>query len=149
MYQGLVHAHSGLRWVVLLALIYAIYTSIKGKKDGSTFKSLKTVGTFTVASLHLQLILGLAMYFQSQWYQSFKEQGTELFSNATSRFYVLEHPILMILAVVFATIGNAKAKKAKTDKAAFQTRLVWFSITLALILIGIPWPFRFAVAGWY
>lgn len=149
MYDGLVHAHSGLRWVVLLALIYAIYDSIKGKQNSSGFTRSKSVGTLTVASLHLQLILGLALYFQSHWYQSFKEQGSELFSNAISRFYVLEHPLLMILAVVVATIGNAKAKKAKTDRASYHTRLVWFSITSLLILIGIPWPFRFAIAGWY
>lgn len=149
MYSGLVHTHSGLRWVVLIALIYAIYDAVKGKTNASSFQSSRTIGTVTVASLHLQLILGLALYFQSHWYQSFKEQGSDLFSNAMSRFYVLEHPILMILAVVVATIGNAKAKKAKSDVASYQTRLVWFSIALLLILIGIPWPFRFAIAGWY
>lgn len=149
MYPGLVHAHSGLRWVVLLALIYAIYASIKGKKNGSAFSSSKSAGTLAVASLHLQFILGLALYFQSPWYKAFKEQGTELFSNAISRFYVLEHPLLMLLAVLVATIGNAKAKKITNDGAAFQKRLVWFSIALALILIGIPWPFRFALAGWF
>lgn len=149
MYQGLLHAHSGLRWVVFFALIYAIYQSFMGRRNGRRFQDSKVLGTITVASIHLQALIGLALYFQSPWYQAFKEQGAELFSHSVSRFYILEHPIMMLLAVLVVTIGNAKAKKANSDAAAFQKRFVWFTVALVLILVAIPWPFRFANAGWF
>lgn len=149
MYQGLLHAHSGLRWLVLVALIYAIYQSVTGKKSGKKFADAKMAGTLAVASIHLQFLLGLAIYFQSPWYKMLKEMGASMMSDSVARFYAVEHPIMMLIAVLVATIGNAKAKKASTDAAAFQKRLVWFTITLILIFIAIPWPFRFANAGWF
>lgn len=149
MYQGLLHAHSGLRWVVLIAILYAIYQSFVGKKSGTKFSDSKMAGTMAVASIHLQFVLGLAIYFQSPWYQMLKNMGASVMSDSVARFYTVEHPIMMLIAVLVATIGNAKAKKAGTDVAAFKKRLVWFSIALLVIIIAIPWPFRFANAAWF
>ncbi len=149
MYQGLLHAHSGLRWVVLFAIVYAIYDSIVGKNSGKKFSDSKLAGTLAVASIHLQFVLGLAIYFQSPWYKMLKEMGGSVMSDSVARFYTVEHPIMMLIAVLIATIGNAKAKKASTDTAAFQKRLLWFSIALLVIFIAIPWPFRFANAAWF
>lgn len=146
MYNGLVHAHSGLRWLVLIALIYSLVQAFQSKKNGASFASKKGSGTLAVASIHLQFILGLVILFQSSWFSLFQAEGM---GNSTARFFIIEHPIMMLVAVLLVTIGNAKAKKAATDTAAFQKRIVFFSIALILILAAIPWPFRFASAAWF
>jgi len=149
MYSGLLHAHSGLRWLVLAALLYAIYQSFTGKKSGMKFSDAKMAGTLAVSSMHVQFLLGLVIYLQSPWFTMLQEKGGALMSNSEARFFAVEHPIMMLIAVIVVTIGNVKAKKAVTDAAAFQKRLVWFSITLLIILVAIPWPFRFANAAWF
>ena len=60
----LVHAHSGLRWLVLGLLLYAIYNAI-GKNKSSYEKKDKMVNLFAMISLHIQLLLGLILYFIS------------------------------------------------------------------------------------
>ena len=149
MYEGLKHAHSGLRWVILIALIYAIAHAIRAKKAGQPFSKGKIVGTLAVSSLHLQFLLGLAIYFQSPWWESFKASASGAIKVADIRFYAIEHPVMMLAAVILATIGNARAKRAATDDKAYRTRAIFFSITLIVILLAIPWPFRFAGATWF
>lgn len=146
MLEGLKHAHSGLRWLVLFALIYSLVQAFQAKKSGAGFASKKGSGTLAVASIHLQFILGLVILFQSPWFSLFQAEGMK---NAIARFFIIEHPVMMLAAVILVTIGNAKAKKAASDAAAFQKRIVFFSIALILILAAIPWPFRFASAGWF
>ena len=102
-----------------------------------------------MASVHLQFLIGIVLYLQSPWFQALSEQGMSVMSNGAIRFYAIEHPTMMLLSVVFATIGNAKAKRAANDAKAFQARVLWFSIALVLILVAIPWPFRFGNAGWF
>ncbi|MBI1222557.1 MAG: cytochrome B [Bacteroidetes bacterium] len=145
MYNGILHAHSGLRWVVLITLIYSIVQAVQARKSGASFTSKKSSGTLAVASIHVQFLLGLAVVFQSPWFSLFQAEGM---GNATARFYIIEHPSMMLIAVVLATIGNARAKKAATDDAAFKSRIIFFSISLLVILAAIPWPFRFVNAGW-
>jgi hypothetical protein len=47
----------------------------------------------------------------------------------------------MITSVVLVTIGSALAKRRPTDKEKYKTMLIWFSITISIIFIAIPWPF--------
>ena len=59
----LVHAHSGLRWLVLGLLIYAIYNAFVDKR--SYEKKDKMINLFAMISLHIQLLLGLILYYTS------------------------------------------------------------------------------------
>ena len=58
------------------------------------------------------------------------------------RFYWIEHPFSMILAIVFITIGYGMAKKSVSDVVKYRNAFWFFTIALILILAGIPWPFR-------
>jgi hypothetical protein len=55
------------------------------------------------------------------------------------RFFVAEHPTLMVVAVVVATIGSIVAKNAPDDASRHRKALVFTAVTLLLILAGIPW----------
>jgi hypothetical protein len=45
----------------------------------------------------------------------------------------------MVVAVVVATIGSIVAKNAPNDASRHRKALVFTSVTLLLILVGIPW----------
>jgi hypothetical protein len=52
---------------------------------------------------------------------------------------LVEHPIMMILAIILITMGFSKHKKQQTDKGRFKTILLYYGIALILVLSRIPW----------
>ena len=92
---------------------------------------------FTLIGFHLQLVVGLILYFGEGWYSQIGNM-----SNATIRFYSLEHLVAMLIAIALVTIGRAKSKRAKTDLLKFKRQFWYFLIALIIVLLSIPWPFR-------
>jgi uncharacterized protein (DUF486 family) len=64
-----------------------------------------------------------------------KENGID----TGNRLLALEHPIVMILAIVFITIGWSKHKKKVEDTEKFKTFSIFYGIALLLVLYRIPW----------
>jgi heme A synthase len=140
MYNGLSHAHSGLRWVVLVLLIAAIVHAFM-KKDVGLDNQNRKLAMFAMISVHVQLLIGLVLYFISPKVQF----GGEMMSNTVVRFYTVEHLLGMLLAIAVITIGYSKGKKTES----FKPILIYYLIGLVLILVSIPWPFRELGAGMY
>lgn len=145
---GLQHLHSGLRYVVLLFLVISIVVAFVGRNKGS-FKGLKTVALVALASAHLQLVIGLALYFLKNWHLAFTIDG---FMKAPhTRFFAVEHLSMMLLAIILITVGYSSAKRM-TDVARQHRRiLVFYLVALVLIFASIPWPFRTDLGyyGWF
>ena len=57
LYMALKHAHSGLRWVVLILLIAAIAQAFS-KKDTLLDNGNRKLAMFAMISLHIQLLIG-------------------------------------------------------------------------------------------
>ena len=140
----LVHSHSGLRWLVLGLLIYAIYNAAVNKT--SYEKRDKMINLFAMISLHIQLLLGLILYYTSG-NVSFDSGWMK---NAVTRFYGMEHLLGMLLAIIVVTVGRKMAEKQEEPEQKNKKILVWYTIGLFLILASIPWPFREAFNGsWF
>ena len=140
----LVHSHSGLRWLVLGLLIYAIYNAAVNKT--SYEKRDKMINLFAMISLHIQLVLGLILYYTSG-NVSFDSGWMK---NAVTRFYGMEHLLGMLLAIIVVTVGRKMAEKQEEPEQKNKKILVWYTIGLFLILASIPWPFREALNGsWF
>ena len=128
--------HSYWAYLVLAILVFAVVNAIKGvysKKD-FTDKDLR-IGLFTLIVTHIQFLIGLGWYFSSPWYKSMKAVGI----NSANRLLAVEHPIIMILAIIFITIGWSKHKKKNTSQEKFKTFAIFYGIGLLLILSRIPW----------
>lgn len=144
--EMLKHAHSGLRWVLLALLLYAIYNAYTGWKSGRTFMDKdRKINLFTMISAHVMLLLGFALYFMNGWYKI----NAEVMKDSVSRFFAVEHLSMMLLAIILITIGNGKSKRGATDLKRFKNSFWLFLIGLVVILAGIPWPMRFPTAGWF
>lgn len=137
MYTGLVHAHSGLRWVALLLLLAAVFVSISRWQGNRSFTDgNRKLYLFTLISVHLQLVLGLILYFISP------KVNFDGLSNRIVRFYTVEHIAIMLLAIVAITIGYSRSKRATSDTQKHRLVGILYGIGLLLILVGIPWAFR-------
>lgn len=143
----MLHAHSGLRWIALILIIFAIINAFTGGKQGRNFeKKDKMINLFTLISFHTQLLLGLILYLTSV-----KVQFTSGFmKEAVLRFFAVEHPLMMLISIGLVTIGYSKSKKADTSRMKFRKILIFFTIGLVILLAGIPWPFREALGSkWF
>lgn len=135
MLTGMKHLHSTLALILLIALVISIViTAINYFKAKPYNRKIALIGFI---SAHLQLLIGLVVYFVSPL--GLKSFSGENMGNSTARLYFLEHPIMMLIAIVLITIGYSKAKKAKEDYAANKTVFITYTIALILILSRIPW----------
>ncbi len=143
MYSSLLHAHSGLRWVALILIIWAIFNAIISRSKGTFVKKDKLINLFAMISMHLQLFLGLVIYFVSEKVH-FVEGWMKV---GVYRFFGMEHLIGMVLAVALITIGRRKSENAEIVAEKHKKIIVFYTIGLLLILAFIPWPFRTALGG--
>jgi len=138
-----VHLHSGIRWIALIALVIAVAASLIGviNKKGISRKQLYSTAVY---ALHLQLLIGIVLYFISA-----RVQFSEGFmKDSILRFFAMEHPLMMIIGVVLVTIGNSKAKKLDDPFQKSKKILIFYALGLLVILYGIPWPWQAYGAGW-
>ena len=138
MYTILTSAHSGLRWIVILFLILAIIKSLAKEYSNAN----KKLNLFTMIFSHLQLLIGVILYFISPKVQF----SASTMSNSMLRFFTMEHAIMMLLYVVLITVGKKKADLNKSNKST----LIFFGIAFLVLMAGIPWPFRSELGGsWF
>lgn len=149
MFSFLLTFHSLFRWLVLFSLILSIITAYRGWKGGSAFTSAaNSIRHWTATTAHLQLLIGVTIYFQSPTVMYSMTVGIHQLT-VEQAFFKYIHIILMLLAVVLITIGSAKAKRIATARAKYRTMLIWFIIALLVIIIAIPWPFSFLASRPY
>ncbi|WP_240339611.1 hypothetical protein [Flavobacterium arcticum] len=66
MYQTLLFLHNFIRWLVLASLLFAIYRAYKGYVSKSVFsKADNAIRHWTATIAHIQLMIGMVLYFQS------------------------------------------------------------------------------------
>lgn len=139
MYSALLHSHNLLRWVVLGLGVFALLRAAQGLSGDRPYASARRAGVFFTASLHLQLLLGLALFLVSPFIRELMADMRSTMSDAAARFFVAEHPTVMVVVVVLMTIGGIVAKNAPTDAARHRKLLLFVGITMAMILWAIPW----------
>jgi membrane protein DedA with SNARE-associated domain len=134
MYNFLLQAHSGFRYVVSILLILAVIISIAGWLSKSNYsEGNRKLNLFTLISAHIQLLLGLALYFVSP----FVKFGPGTMKDDTLRYWTVEHITMMIIAIVLITIGHSKSKKALTPEAKHKTIAIFYTIALIIIILAI------------
>ncbi|MEL6140385.1 MAG: cytochrome B [Bacteroidota bacterium] len=149
LYTIIDHAHSGLRWVVIVLLIAAILRAFSKRRGGSLYPGKDQVALFAFVSTHIQLLLGLILYFFLSPYVRFEGGMSAIMGDTVTRFYTVEHFVGMLLAIGLITFGYLRAKRQAELNKGWRTIGVYYLIGLIIILVSIPWPFRNLGAGWF
>ena len=139
MHPVLLHTHNLLRWVVLVLGLLALVKAYQGISGDRPYAAARRIGLFFTASLHVQLLLGLGLFMVSPFIQRAMGDMRTTMADAPTRFFVAEHPTVMVAAVVLMTIGGIVAKNATNDAARHRKALVFVGITMLMLLMGIPW----------
>jgi hypothetical protein len=122
--RPLFFAHSGVRFLVLLAgvvaLVYLVYAALARKPEG---KGGRVVMSAFVGFLDLQVLLGVVL-------------GILLVARGDFYPALIGHVMTMVIAAVVAHGSAAYAKRPGVVKAD-QIRLAGVVVTLVLIAVGI------------
>jgi hypothetical protein len=139
MHAILLNTHNLLRWVVLALGVLALVKAYQGIAGDRPYAAARRTGILFTASLHVQLLLGLTLFVTSPFIKTAMSDMRTTMADAATRFFVAEHPTVMVAAVVLMTIGGIVAKNAANDAARHRKALVFIVITMLMILWGIPW----------
>ena len=141
MYTALQTLHSYWAYLVVLVVVFATFNAIVklvGKKafGPQDFR----ISLFALIVMHLQFLIGIVLYFVSPYFSAFSTEGmAEIMGNSTLRLYLVEHPLTMILAVAFLTVGYSKHKKKLSSNKKFKMLSIFYAIAMVLLLSRIPW----------
>ncbi|RAR49857.1 hypothetical protein [Flavobacterium lacus] len=138
MYELLQKLHSWWAYLALIVLFIAVVNALIGYASKKSFESKDLrISLFALIFTHVQLLLGLAVFFVSQkGFKAFEIEGA--MKNPELRLTMLEHPLINIIAIILITIGWSTHKKAALD-AKFKKILFFYGIGLVLILSRLPW----------
>lgn len=135
MYELIQKFHSVWAYSTLAVLVIALINGFVGLTSNKVFTQKdKKISLFGLIATHIQLVLGLVLYFVSP----LGLQGFNMKESAL-RLTSLEHPLINIIAIVLITIGWSKHKKQEESKAKFKAITIFYGLGLLLILSRIPW----------
>ncbi len=144
MYIPLLKSHSGLRWLLLASFVLTLVYLFKMSVAAGNPKKIKLLALTTLIISHIQILLGLTLYFISPKVVF----AAGAMKDSVQRFFLVEHISLMLIAVILITIGYARWKR--TNRLEATRKLFWYYfISFLLILLSIPWPFRIAGSSWF
>ncbi len=133
METGMLHLHNVLRWVILILLLVTLYQAFAKKE------SIRSSSLWLMIAAHTMLLIGLYQVIAGRFgiLKGLPESVPSLMKDSFYRFYWVEHPILMVVAIVLITLARGKVKALNYKTAGWL-----LLIALIFILVAIPWPFR-------
>ncbi len=134
MYTGLLHTHSLNRFVILLLLAIVVILSLVGWLNKKSFVQRDyKLATWLMIAAHIQLLLGLGLYFISPWVQftgaAMQDRGI--------RYWTAEHITAMIISVALITVARASARRATVDSVKYQRLFIYNAAALVVIVVTI------------
>jgi len=141
MYSILKNVHSYWAYLALLVLILGILNAITGKIKGKDFESKDLrISLFGLIFSHIQLLIGLILYFVSPWFDQWSNLGIGgVMKDAQARLYLVEHSFANIFAIVLITMGWSLHKRQSDPEKKFMRIALFYGFGLLLLLSRIPW----------
>jgi hypothetical protein len=117
----LFHAHSGLRYLVLLAAIVALVLLAHGRATGRPYAGAPSAaGAAFTGLLDLQVLIGLVLFAVWPYHPM-----------------LIGHLVMMLLAVGAAHALRVAARRAAADRDRYTRALLAVAVPLVLIIGGI------------
>jgi hypothetical protein len=125
--------HAFWRWVLLAAAILVVGKALIGWLGRRPWTQIDDrLGMFYVIAVDVQVLVGLIIWL-------FGPMGlrtlSESMGNAGLRFIVLEHPILMLMSMLFAHIGRSRSRRGADPVAQHRTAFIFYVLSLVFLAL--------------
>jgi hypothetical protein len=142
MYAAVLLIHSWLRWAVILIALFAILRAVTGASSRRPWSPADDrAGLLFTIVVDVQLLLGLLLYFALSpiTQGALRDFGGAMGVSAT-RYWAIEHVFGMVVGVLLAHRGRARAKSIADHARRHKVTAIFFVLALVAILASIPWP---------
>ena len=141
MYSIFLIAHSYLRWPLLALLLLLLVRGATGWARRAQWRRGDTA--LLQAATHLlslQFLIGLLLYvaFSPLIRVALEDLGAAM-RDAQLRYFLVEHALLMAIAVTYLSIASGRIRRAPQERR-FRGTVIAVAITLLLVGAAIPWP---------
>ena len=139
MYSTILILHIILSIVLSIVSTYIVIRSFFGFVKNFNFSIYYDfyVPVAAVSLLYFELVLGLLLYYlHMNKLENFISQ-TNANDYFSSRFWAVEHTILMFFAIIFGHLGLVYAKNLKNSVAKFKKNFIYFGLSFVLIMISL------------
>jgi uncharacterized membrane protein len=133
MQTGFKHLHILLPYLLLLLPLLAIVVSLVKEKNETVSGKPSKLVLFSLIFSHIQLVVGLVLLVMNIMSNSNIMKTPEL------RKKLVEHPVMMILAVVFITIGYSKAKRATNGRDRAKKIAIFYGLGLLISIVAMSY----------
>ena len=117
----MMNAHSGLRYLILLGGVLTVLYAAYGMVSGRAYdKTIRILATSFVGTIHLQILLGLALLFSSRFQPA-----------------VTSHIFMMLFAAAAAQIPVSVMRRRPEEQKSYLPHGVGALAALAMIAAGI------------
>ncbi len=137
MYTFMLNLHGWLRWAVVIIGLIALVMAWRGVfSRGRWTPQQATLGRLATIAFDTQALVGVLLY---AWLSpittgAFRDMGAAM-KDASVRFYVAEHSLVMIIAAVLIHVGVWRARK----KDAPLQAAIFCTLAMAGVLALTPW----------
>lgn len=130
--------HSYIAYAVVLTVALASINSLIGLITKKEFGAKDfRIALFGLIFTHTQVLLGIIFFVFANDFGS--HPMGEIMKSSVLRLKNVEHPMLMLIAVILLTIGYSKHKNMRTSASKFKTLAITYTLAFVAILAMIPW----------
>ena len=128
-----IDVHAVWRWVMLAVALVTVVKALVGWLGKQPWSKLDDrLGMIFTITVDIQFLLGLILWFVGPFPIT---NAAALMQSELGRFYVIEHPILMLIALALAHIGRSRSRKAATDVQKHKAAFIFYLLSFLFILL--------------
>lgn len=133
-YSFVQHLHSGFRYIVLVLFIYAIISAFIGWLGNRPYSNgNRLTNLFAMISAHTQLLIGIVLYFLSPLVAF----NSSTMKDPVTRYFTVEHWVMMVIAIAIITIGHSKSKKLTVPQDKHKIIALFYTLALLIIIVAL------------
>lgn len=118
--------HSLWRWVVLVAVVVALVRGLAGwVRGGAWTRRDRLISLIAVTAIDIQFVLGVILYITARAW-------------TLGPFLAVVHPVVMIIALIVAHVGNTRLKALPNPIAKYRTLAISLLVVIILVTAAIP-----------
>jgi hypothetical protein len=117
---------------LVIALLLAI-VGLFGKKPYT--QTNRKLNLFAMIATHTQFLVGLILYFFSPLV-NYSNMGQAM-KDTMTRYWTVEHSVMMLFAIVLITLGHSRAKRAADNFNKHRSIALYYGLAVLVIVVAI------------